>query len=67
MMTLSDAAGVKSQLTQLAGHIRGLRAAVATIETHLQESEAAIFVLMEHYGVARSSEGLTPPEERGSG
>jgi|RhiMetdeSRZDD1v2_1073273.scaffolds.fasta_scaffold1405784_2 hypothetical protein len=66
MTTLSDTAGVKSRLTQLVGHIRGLRAAVATIEGHLQESEAAIFALMEHHGVARSGEGLITSEERGS-
>jgi hypothetical protein len=66
MITLSDAAGVKRQVAELAAHIRGLRVAVATIEGHLQKSEAAIFALMEHHGVVQSGEGLTDREERGS-
>jgi hypothetical protein len=66
MTALSDAAGVKRQLAELAAHIRGLRATVAAIEGHLQGSEAVIVALMEHYRVARSGEGLTTPEERGS-
>jgi hypothetical protein len=66
MTTLSDTTGVKRQFAELAAHIRGLRAVVATIEGHLQGCETAILALMEHHSVSRSGEGLTTPEDRGS-
>jgi hypothetical protein len=56
----------RTELANLVGHLSSMRTAIEVLQRHLDESQRAIFLMMQEEGLAGDPRGLTTPEERGT-